>query len=143
MSLDEASDDATLQSTPLYNSTLLLCTTPREHLLAAHAVKNASPAFSDALSLLRIWANQRGFGFGSKFCVKGFDNGHGVFWESLLELVINGEDGSWRSLKQKMASRKPLGRGLSSYQLFRAVLDLLGTATYLSMASSWLAEVAL
>lgn len=130
-------DDPANQPTPLYNNSLLLCTSPKERLLADHASKNASSGFADALALLKIWANQRGFGSGSKLCVRGFDDGRGSFWTSLLGVVINGEDGTWKNSNKKQ-SRKPLGRGLSSYQLFRAALDFLGEfSVYFTLPTSY------
>ncbi|KAI0030094.1 Nrap protein [Vararia minispora EC-137] len=106
--------------TPLYNSILLLATTPREHLLAVHSMKQDFPAYGDALALLRVWANQRGYGEGTAPCVRGFD-GRGAWWNSLLELLILGEE----PVRNAKTSRKPLGKGLSSYQLFRSALDFL------------------
>ncbi|EAU86967.1 pre-rRNA processing protein Utp22 [Coprinopsis cinerea okayama7 len=105
------------QPTPVYNNALLYSLTPKPHLLATYNLIQSSPAFSDALTLLRIWANQRGFGQGSRMCVKGFEDA-GPFWIGLLELLITGEE-------TKNSKRKPLGKGLSSYQLFKAALDCL------------------
>ncbi|RDB30862.1 Nucleolar protein 6 [Hypsizygus marmoreus] len=116
-------DESTTASpaTPLYNTSLLLALTPKPQLLATHALKEECPAFGDALALLRVWANQRGYGPGVRMCVRGFD-GKGSWWSALLALLIAGEE---RSKEGKLAKRKPLGRGLSSYQLFRAALDFL------------------
>ncbi|KAJ7721723.1 Nrap protein [Mycena maculata] len=105
--------------TPLYNSALLTALMPKTHLLSTFAVKEHTPSFPDALGLLRVWANQRGYGEGSRMCVRGFDN-LGAWWAVLLGLLIFGEEP-----KGKGHRRKPLGRGLSSYQLFRAALDFL------------------
>lgn len=55
-------------------------------------------------------------------CVRGFD-GKGPWWAGLLGLLIAGEE---RTASGAKSTRKPLGRGLSSYQLFRAALDFLG-----------------
>ncbi|KAF8066902.1 Nrap protein [Lyophyllum atratum] len=107
--------------TPIYNTALLLALAPKTQLLATHALKDHSPAFSDALTLLRVWANQRGYGPGSRICVRGFET-RGSWWSSLLGLLISGEE---RAGAPKASKRKPLGRGLSSYQLFRAALDFL------------------
>lgn len=85
-------------------------------------MKNESPAFPDALALLRIWANQRGYGAGNKVSVRGFHN-LGAFWTLLLAALILGEELVPGRDKQR---RRSIGKGLSSYQLFRAALDLLG-----------------
>ncbi|KAF8634052.1 hypothetical protein AX17_004316 [Amanita inopinata Kibby_2008] len=108
--------------TPIYNTCLLQCLTPKSHLLAVHSLKQDSPAFSDALTLLRIWANQRGYGEGSRMCVHGF-KGKGSWWAALLHLSIRGEEAQTSGVKG--SARRPLGRGLSSYQMFRAALDIL------------------
>ncbi|KAF9270066.1 Nrap protein [Marasmius fiardii PR-910] len=107
-------------ASPLYNTAILTSLTPRSHLLSTHALQQHVPALSDAVALLRVWANQRGYGEGSKMTVRGFD-GKGLWWTSLLALLLRGEEPS-ASINIK---RKPLGRGLSSYQLFRAALDFL------------------
>ncbi|KAF8996020.1 Nrap protein [Cyathus striatus] len=112
---------ATHPATPLYNTALLRCLTPRAELLSTYTLKNESLAFADALTLLRIWANQRGYSEGSRLCVRGFE-GKGPWWSALLGCLIFGEE---PREKGKGSKRKPLGRGLSSYQLFRAALDFL------------------
>ena len=100
-------------------------TTPKAHLLSVHALKQSVPAFTDALALLRVWANQRGYGLGSRMCVRGFE-GKGMWWASVLDLVVHGEEPPPVSLGKAGTKRKPLGKGLSSYQLFKAALDFLG-----------------
>jgi U3 small nucleolar RNA-associated protein 22 len=118
-------------ATPLYNTALLLASAPRRRLLAVHAATRAVPAFSDALALLRVWANQRGYGGGphSAHCLVGFEQ-RGALWPALLELVVFGEKPIERTGRNKH-KRKPLGKGLSSYQLFKAALDFIG-ATHAS-----------
>ncbi|KAF7330353.1 Mannose-6-phosphate isomerase [Mycena venus] len=111
--------DAVSAPTPLYNSALLTALTPKTHLLSTFALKEHTPSFGDALALLRVWANQRGYGEGSRLCVRGFDS-LGPWWAVLLSLLVFGEEPRGKGTK-----RKPLGRGLSSYQLFRAALDFL------------------
>ncbi|KAJ7039536.1 Nrap protein, partial [Mycena alexandri] len=105
--------------TPLYNSALLTALMPKTLLLSTFALKANIPSFGDALALLRVWANQRGYGEGSRMCVRGFD-GLGSWWAVLLGLLVFGEESRGKGTK-----RKPLGKGLSSYQLFRAALDFL------------------
>ncbi|THH22517.1 hypothetical protein EUX98_g8176 [Antrodiella citrinella] len=117
---DGASEDA---QSPVYNTSILLSTTPKTQLLQSHHLKGLVPAYSDALTLLRIWANQRGYSRGRKLCIAGFESSN-FFWSAVLDLVISGEDPGTTSAN-KSAKRKPLGKGLSSYQLFRAALDFL------------------
>jgi len=114
------SADSTHPPSPLYNNALLTAFSPKPHLLSTYNLIHSIPAFSDALTLLRLWANQRGFGEGSKLCIKGFESA-GALWPNLLELVINGEEPSANGFTK----RKPLGKGLSSYQLFKAALSSL------------------
>lgn len=108
--------------TPIYNNAILLSTYAKEALTLTYRLKNALPAFHDAYTLLRVWANQRGYGDG-EFCVRGFE-GKGSFWAGLLCYLISGEEPvGTKSGSTKL--RKPLGKGLSSYQLFKAALDFL------------------
>ncbi|KAH7909413.1 Nrap protein [Hygrophoropsis aurantiaca] len=109
--------------TPIYNTAILLSVFPKSDLLFTHQLQESCPAFRDAYTLLRIWAHQRGYGGGSNMCVRGFE-GKGAWWASLLGLLITGEEPSQPNSK-KGSVRRPLGRGLSSYQLFRGALDFL------------------
>ncbi|KAL7284370.1 hypothetical protein ACG7TL_001660 [Trametes sanguinea] len=117
-------DESREDPTPIYNTACMLMTTPKSHLLSVHNLKQNVPAFADALALLRVWANQRGYGLGSRMCVRGFE-GKGMWWASILDLVVNGEEPPPVSLGKAGTKRKPLGKGLSSYQLFKAALDFL------------------
>lgn len=117
------SSSSTHTPTPHYNTALLRTLSPKPYLLAVHALQNDSPAFSDSLTLLRIWANQRGYSEGSRMCVRGFE-GAGPWWWSLLALLLNGEER--RPGATKANKRKSVGKGLSSYQLFKAALEFLG-----------------
>lgn len=112
--------------TPLYNTDLLISSTAKQHLLSAHTSKRVVPSFQDALTLLRVWANQRGYGGaeGESYIIHGFE-GRGHWWTTLLQLLVFGEELALRRVKGS-AKRKPLGKGLSSYQLFKASLDFLG-----------------
>ncbi|KAJ7650617.1 Nrap protein [Roridomyces roridus] len=111
--------DTSPAPTPLYNSALLTTLTPKTHLLSTFTLKEQTASFADALGLLRVWANQRGYGQGTRMCVRGFDS-LGAWWSALLGFLVFGQEPSGTSSK-----RKPLGKGLSSYQLFRAALDFL------------------
>ena len=44
-----------------------------------------------------------------------------MWWAAVLDMLINGEESVGG--KKTASKRKPLGKGLSSYQLFRAALD--------------------
>ncbi|KAJ3576829.1 hypothetical protein NP233_g152 [Leucocoprinus birnbaumii] len=112
---------------PTYNTALLHAFTPRLHLLSTHNLKNEAPAFSDAVTLLRIWANQRGFAEvgENRLCVRGFEQ-RGLWWSAIVSLVVLGEEQQAGSVKGGgFGKRKALGRGLSSYQMFKAALDFL------------------
>jgi len=101
--------------------------TPKLDLLTMHSLKQDAPGFNDALTLLRVWANQRGYGEGERLCVGGFE-GKGRWWAAVIGLLLNGEEGA-DGKKGKL--RRPVGKGLSSYQLFRAALDLLGALNWI------------
>ncbi|KAH6905454.1 pre-rRNA processing protein Utp22 [Coprinopsis sp. MPI-PUGE-AT-0042] len=109
------------QPTPVYNNTLLTAFTPKPHLLTAYNLAQSTPAFTDALTLLKVWANQRGFGKGTRMCVRGFEDA-GALWVGLLDLLVSGEEAGGGGPGKK---RRPLGKGLSSYQLFKSALDCL------------------
>ncbi|KAH7323328.1 Nrap protein [Rhizoctonia solani] len=123
------SSDLDPTPTPLYNNSALLGTTPTSHLLFIHNAKTQIPAFGDTLALLRVWANQRGYGTGAGHrsedtaqlaqCVRGFGF-LGAWWGAVIAYLVLGG-------KQVKGVKKQarIGRGLSSYQLFRAVLDFL------------------
>lgn len=105
-----------------YNDALLQSTSPVPHLLSAYDTKRNVDSFSDALALLRIWANQRGYCRGKGgWNILGFED-RGPFWSGLLDLMVNGD----ASVKGSKSRVKPAGRGLSSYQLFKASIGLLG-----------------
>ena len=106
--------------TPLYNAVLMLTFSPRPYVFSVNTLKDDVPAYRDAFSLLRVWANQRGYGEGQRTCIRGFE-GAGPWWNAVLELLIRGEGPSGRTKTR----RRPLGNGLSSYQLLKAALDFL------------------
>jgi U3 small nucleolar RNA-associated protein 22 len=74
-----------------YNDALLQSTTAVPHLLSAYETKKSVDSFSDALALLRIWANQRGYCRGKGgWSILGFED-RGPFWSGLLELMVKGD----------------------------------------------------
>ena len=109
-------------STRRYNDALLQSTSPVPHLLSTYETKKNVDSFSDALVLLRIWANQRGYCRGKDgWSILGFED-RGPFWSGLLELMVKGDT----PIKGTRSRVKPTGRGLSSYQLFKAAIGFLG-----------------
>lgn len=110
---------------PIYNSALLRAFMPRLHLLSTYNLKNEAQAFSDAVTLLRVWANQRGFADcgDTNLRVHGFE-GRGTWWNAVVSLVVLGEEPTENG-KGGVGKRKALGRGLSSYQMFKAALNFL------------------
>jgi U3 small nucleolar RNA-associated protein 22 len=127
-STEDAEKDAQ-EPSPGYNTAFLatLSTQAKHQIIAAHSLKENCHSFNDAVTLLRVWANQRGFGDAwSSVCVRGFD-GKGAFWPSVLELLLNGDEPLEGELGagKKDKRRKTVGRGVSSYQLFKAALDFL------------------
>jgi U3 small nucleolar RNA-associated protein 22 len=100
---------------------------PRIHLLQYHHFSSSIPSFIDGLALLKVWANQRGYcASPEKWGVWGFESRSNL-WVSLIGLVVFGE------VEPKKTDAKTTitatGRGLSSYQLVRAVLSVLGVPT--------------
>ncbi|TIA91434.1 hypothetical protein E3P99_01087 [Wallemia hederae] len=80
------------------------------HLTYLYNIAETVPAFRDAVKLLKIWANQRAL----EWILNGFNA------EFLVALLVEGaQDGS-----------KRVGKGLSSYQLFKAVMDLLARTDF-------------
>ena len=118
-----ATNTNTNNSTPLYNNAILRNLSPKSQLLAVHALQKDCPAFTDALTLLRIWANQRGYSEGTRMSITGFE-GSGPWWSSVLALLLMGEES--RPSAPKTNKRRTVGKGVSSYQLFKAALDFLG-----------------
>ena len=120
------SPSSTPQPTPIYNTSLLRHITPRDHLLRTHSLLQEVPSFRDALALLRVWANQRGYCAGKAKPGQGYILGFedcGQFWVSLLSVLISGEEPALDGAKKN--ARRSVGRGLSSYQLFKAALSFL------------------
>jgi len=120
--------------TPLYNSALALSWTPKPLLVNVHEWAQLAPAFVDALKLLRVWANQRGFGGGSRPGVVAGFSGKGAIWACVLGVLLVGEQDVDTKTKRR---RKTVGRGLSSYQFFRAAIDFLGTQRLIASTSAY------
>src|ERR1700761_867640 len=85
------STSASHSPTPHYNLSLTLLMTPRIHLLQAYNFATNIPAFADALSMLKVWANQRGYCASSGWRICGFE-GKSDLWTYILGTIIYGED---------------------------------------------------
>jgi len=108
--------------TPIYNNTLALQQSALSKFLLVtfHTFASDVPHFADAVKLLRVWANQRGFGRGTKCSVRGFED-KGLWWAAIIVLLVHGEETS----PGERRKRKTVGKGLTSYQFFRVALDFL------------------
>ena len=116
------------QPTHLYNNDILRCMTPTTHLLLMYSAAKEIAHFKEATALLRVWANQRGYGKGNKTVV-GFET-LGSWWGFVLAYLVWGDDEESHKnvgVKRKKG-RKPIGKGLSSYQMLRAAMDFFGTS---------------
>ena len=102
--------------TPLYNTTLLADTLPSPHLLYLHNLSLALPAFKDASLMLQLWGAQRGFG--SSLPWPSTTGGWSKWSEMVLGYLVFGGGGLG-----KVEGGKRLGKGMSSYQVFRGALD--------------------
>lgn len=97
------------------------------------------------MKLLKVWSTQRGFyapvsvasssnsaslSASSSWNMLGSEGGTSLVWTSLIGALVFGEElpetGKTNIRGKKMKPLMQIGRGLSSYQLFRAVMDLLG-----------------
>lgn len=120
--------------TPKYNAALLAQSLAPARLLYLHALSNALPAFKDASLLLQQWGAKRGFGAAVPF------GSPSAGWREFVELVLGflvfgGEilPRVGTAGKSAAAGRK-IGKGMSSYQVLRAVLDFLSHTAFASLA---------
>ncbi|KAF8343082.1 Nrap protein [Cantharellus anzutake] len=129
--------------TPSYNNDIMLMTTPVPFLLSSYAASKEVPSFRDCAKLLGIWASRRGYGGASQsyaetdaaFFISGFEDacvtGGGSWWSTLLILLIWGKVDSQAEKSKKGGTLGTIGRGLSSYQMFRAVMDFLANYSFI------------
>ncbi|KAK4611491.1 U3 small nucleolar RNA-associated protein 22 [Fulvia fulva] len=103
--------DATQVPTPSYNSSLRSDMLMIEYLKFLHGASKRCHAFIDASLLGATWLRQRGFG--SSIATGGFGN---FEWKALMALCLQGGGPNGKPL---------LSDGYSSYQLFKATLQLL------------------
>ncbi|KAF2206682.1 hypothetical protein CERZMDRAFT_52681 [Cercospora zeae-maydis SCOH1-5] len=108
-SADAISDESS--ATPFYNSSLRADMLTSAYLKLVHSASKRCEGFKDACLLGSIWLRQRGFA--SSLDAGGFGN---FEWASLLALCLQGGAPNGKSL---------LSDGYSSYQLFKATLQLI------------------
>lgn len=123
--------------TPRYNAAILSDSLQVPHLVYLHSTAESCPAFSDACLLLKTWAFQRGFGSGQRKQtsddlqrrqVLGTSNVRFLLTMMLAHLLRGEEKGEGRHY----SSRSKLSNSFSSYQLFRGVMDWLGSHDFKS-----------
>lgn len=122
-------------ATPHYNASILSDSLMAPHLVYLHATAKACAGFADACMLLKVWVFQRGFGSGA-FSSKGKGSqgtvrrmvigteSTGFLLTMILAHLLHGEERQHGRAVHTAAPRK-LVNSLSSYQLFRGVLDWL------------------
>lgn len=123
--------------TPKYNAALLSASLAPARLLYLHALSGALPAFKDASLLLQLWGAKRGLGSAVPFGTPS--TGWRDAGELILGFLVFGGEVLPRAsasagAKAPSAAGKKIGKGMSSYQVFRAVLDFLSHAPFASSA---------
>lgn len=109
--------DIQLPATPLYNFSVLSCTTYEAYLKFLHRTKKQTESFKEAAKLGRLWLQQRGFS--SKMAHSGGLGGFGTFeFMVLMSALLNGGG---------VNGNKILLHGFSSYQLFKGTIKILAT----------------
>jgi len=120
--------------TPKYNAALLAQSLAPARLLYLHALSNALPAFKDASLLLQQWGAKRGLGSAVPF------GSPSAGWREFVELVLGFLVFGGEVLPRAGGTGKPaaagrkIGKGMSSYQVLRAVLDFLSHTAFASSA---------
>ncbi|KAF2765586.1 pre-rRNA processing protein Utp22 [Teratosphaeria nubilosa] len=104
--------DEEAQPTPFYNATLRADMLLPSYLKLIHSAATSCDAFKDACLLGNTWLRQRGLG-PSIFAGGGFGN---FEWSALMALLLQGGGPNGKPL---------LSPGYSSYQLFKATLQVL------------------
>lgn len=103
--------DAKPEPTPFYNSSLRADMLMSSYLKLLHGAATTCEAFRDACLLGNTWLRQRGLGSDIS------DGGFGNFeWSALIALLLQGGGPNGKPM---------LGEGYSSYQVFKATLQLL------------------
>ncbi|EME40115.1 hypothetical protein DOTSEDRAFT_91388 [Dothistroma septosporum NZE10] len=107
---------STQAPTPSYNSSLRSDMLMIEYLKLLHGARKRCQAYVDACLLGATWLRQRGFG--SSLAAGGFGN---FEWKAILALCLQGGGPNGKPL---------LSEGYSSYQLFKAALQLLAVKDF-------------
>ncbi|KAI9847887.1 MAG: hypothetical protein M1838_000695 [Thelocarpon superellum] len=108
-----STDPSSLQPTPFYNASLRLDGAAIAYLKFLHSTASHCASYADACLLGRVWLRQRGLT--STMTGGGF--GH-FEWATLMALLLRGGGRHGRAV---------LSPGYSSYQLFKATLQLIAT----------------
>ncbi|KAK6443652.1 U3 snoRNP protein [Oleoguttula sp. CCFEE 5521] len=98
-------------ATPLYNSSLRTCMLMKPYLVLQHKAASSCAAYRDACLMGGLWLDSRRLG--SSISRGGFGN---FEWGIVVALLLRGGGPNGKAL---------LGPGYSSYQLFKATLQLL------------------
>lgn len=96
--------------TPRYNASLRSDMLVSPYLKLLHATASSCPAFRDVCLLGSTWLGQRGFG--ANIAAGGFGN---FEWSALIALLLQSGGPGGKAV---------LSEGYSSYQLFKAILQL-------------------
>lgn len=124
---EDASDD----SSPRYNTSILLDSLHRYYLLWSHHLHKTCPAFRPALALWRIWGDRRGL----SSRVSAGAIGWSWFGAAVLAFIIEGGDvGGANGKRAETKPKKGLGRGLSEWQLLRAAWEFLASTDFAQTA---------
>ncbi|KAH9830705.1 U3 small nucleolar RNA-associated protein 22, partial [Teratosphaeria destructans] len=103
--------DEEVQPTPFYNAALRADMLLSSYLKLIHTAATSCEAFKDACLLGNTWLRQRGFG--SSISTGGFGN---FEWSALMASLLQGGGPNGKPM---------LSAGYSSYQLFKATLQVL------------------
>ncbi|KAE8229567.1 hypothetical protein CF326_g5461 [Tilletia indica] len=137
---EEQEDEAKQLATPRYNASVLMDSLFVPHLVFLHSVAKDCPAFADACAMLKTWAFKRGFGSGTmRKQTKGSQRRimYGTcsirfLLTMILAHLLRGEPTPTEGPGASKAVRPKLLNRFSSFQLFRGVLDWLGSHNFAS-----------
>ncbi|PVZ98639.1 hypothetical protein BB558_005354 [Smittium angustum] len=113
--------------TPNYNAALVAESQYFTHMSFLHNLCKQSPGFKDAVVMAKVWLSQRGFGKrASNKNMRGGDTErdspvNGFLLSMILAWLVCG------SRSSKTNNLTNLGTGLSSFQMFRALLSFLSS----------------
>ncbi|KAK0529877.1 U3 snoRNP protein [Tilletia horrida] len=133
---DDLGDQAAKQpATPRYNACVLMDSLAVPHLVFLHSIAASCPAFGDACALLKTWAFKRGFGAGTVRKVAKGGQRRLVYGSSDIRFILTmalahllcGDFVSQSAPGASRPARPRLLNSFNAFQLFRGVLDWLGT----------------